>query len=165
MNPADDQVDAIVLSAEEYDAVRAALTVVADPRVGRQPPTLNSLLEQWSDMTADLEQEGYSDCAPEFHHSIWCRSALAKVWPLLPLRVRSIRQSELDCIDERYRQATVPWPGRPDDGAGWWGRRVPRRLEVEASEYREGDWPAGWETMPFPRPAAVEVITWGDVPE
>ncbi|MET8435949.1 hypothetical protein ABZV61_24790 [Streptomyces sp900116325] len=161
MNPADDHTDAIVLSAEEYDAVRAALTAGASPRAGGQPPTLNSLLEQWSDIAAELEQEGYSDCAPEFHNSIWCRSALAKVWPLLPLRVRSIRQPELDRIDEQYRQATVPWPSRPEEGAGWWNRRVPRRLEVEASEHREGDWPLGWETTPFPRPAAVEVITWG----
>ncbi|WP_405987322.1 hypothetical protein [Streptomyces sp. NBC_00872] len=111
MNPADDHPDAVVLSAEEYDAVRAAITAVARPRAGGQQPTLNSLLEQWSDIVAELEQEGYSDCAPEFHNSIWCRSALARIWPLLPLRVQSIRQPELDRIDERYRQATVPWPG------------------------------------------------------
>ncbi|MFE4176844.1 hypothetical protein ACFRR7_33185 [Streptomyces sp. NPDC056909] len=161
MNPADDHLDAVVLSAEEYDAVRAAITAGARPRAGGQQLTLNSLLEQWSGIAAELEQEGYSDCAPEFHNSIWCRSALARIWPLLPLRVRSIRQPELDRIDERYRQATVPWPGRPEDGAGWWARRVPRRLEVEASEHRERDWPLGWETTPFPRPAAVQIITWG----
>ncbi len=71
-----------------------------------------------------------------------------------------IRQPGLDRADERYRQATVPWPGRPEDGAGWWNRRVPRRLEAAASEYRGGDWPLGWESTPFPRPEAVEVITW-----
>ncbi|MFF4364879.1 hypothetical protein [Streptomyces sp. NPDC001594] len=162
MDPTDDQTDAIALSAEEYDAVRAALTAcVVGPRAGGQQPTLNSLFQQWSDIAAELEQEGYSDCAPEFHHSIRCRSVLAQAWPLLPPRVRSIRQPELDRIDEQYRRATVPWPDRPEEGAGWWDRRVPRRLEVEASEHREGDWPLGWDTTPFPRPAAVEVITWG----
>ncbi|MFG3531068.1 hypothetical protein ACGF8B_30665 [Streptomyces sp. NPDC047917] len=161
MNPTDDHTVAIVLSAEEYDAVHAALTAGAGPRTGGRPPTLNSLLEQWSGIAAELEQEDYSDCAPEFHNSIWCRSALAKVWPLLPPRVRSIRQPELDRIDEQYRRATVPLPGRPEEGAGWWSRRVPRRLEAETSEYREGGWPLGWESTPFPKPAAVEVITWG----
>lgn len=138
-----------MLSAEEYDAVRAALTNVAGARAGGQPLTLNSLLEQWSGIAVELEQ-GYSDCASEFRNAIWCRSALARVWPLLPLRVRSIRQREVNRIDERYRQATVPWPGRPEDGAGWWDRRVPRRLEGEASEHREGDWPWGWEQRHFP---------------
>ncbi|MEU2065173.1 hypothetical protein [Streptomyces sp. NPDC013455] len=40
-----------------------------------------------------------------------------------------------------------------------WTWRVPRRLEIEASERRDPDWPLGWEMMPFPRPASVEVVT------
>ena len=160
MDPSDDHTTGIALSAEEYDAVRAALAGVAGSRGGGQYPSLNSLLASWSDLV-DAVEEGYAWCAPEFGNDIWCRDALARVWPLLPPRVLSIRQPELDGIDERYRRATVPWPDRPEDGAGWWTWRVPRRLEVEASERRGPDWPLGWETMPFPRPDTVEVIAWG----
>lgn len=38
MNPADDHSDAIVLSAEEYDAVRAALTAGASPELADSRP-------------------------------------------------------------------------------------------------------------------------------
>ncbi|WP_331767732.1 hypothetical protein [Embleya sp. NBC_00896] len=161
MHPAEDHTDAAAPSAEEHSAVHAALTAVASAWRGGPPPTLNYLLAQWNGITAELEAEGYSDCAPEFHHDIWCRNTLAQVWPLLPPRIRTLRQPELDRIDDRYREATVPWPGRPQDEADWWHRRVPRRLEVEISEHREDDWPWGWEMMPFPRPDTVEIITWG----
>ncbi|MGW9211357.1 hypothetical protein ACWGR4_30830 [Embleya sp. NPDC055664] len=67
---------------------------------------------------------------------------------------------ELDGIDGRFRSATIPWPGHPDEGARWWMRRVPRRLEVEISEQRDPDRPLGWEVPPFARPASVEVVTW-----
>ncbi|MBZ4320157.1 hypothetical protein [Streptomyces huiliensis] len=155
MDRAGRHTDDIVWSAEEYDAVGAAVAGVT----GTGAHSLNSLLAQWSALVDDVE-EGYSWCAPELSHDLWCRDTLAGVWPLLPSRVRALRQPELDCIDERYRRATVPWPGRPEEGAQWWTWRVPRRLEVEASERRDPGWPLGWETMPFPRPASVEVVAW-----
>lgn len=158
MDPADSYRDEIVLSAEEYDAVRAALARVTSTGRGAQAHSLNSLLAQWSALV-DAVEEGYSWCAPELYNDLSCRNALAGVWPLLPSRVRAIMQPELDCIDVRYRRATIPWPDRPEEGARWWTWRVPRRLEVEAAEQRDPDWPLGWEMMPFPRPASVEVVT------
>ncbi|MEV7738936.1 hypothetical protein AB0O75_44015 [Streptomyces sp. NPDC088921] len=158
MDPADSHTDEVVLSAAEYDAVRAALAGVTRAGTGAQAHSLNSLLAQWSALVVEVE-EGYSWCAPELSHDLWCRNALAGVWPLLPSRVRAIRQPELDVIDVRYRRATIPWPDRPEESARWWTRRVPRRLEIEAAEQRNPDWPLGWEMMPFPRPASVEVVT------
>ncbi|MEV2198245.1 hypothetical protein AB0I02_45805 [Streptomyces phaeochromogenes] len=158
MDPADSHTDEIALSAEEYGAVRAALARVTSTGGGAQAHSLNSLLAQWSTLVDEVE-EGYSWCAPEFDHDRSCRNALAEVWPLLPPRVRAIRQLELDCVDARYRCATIPWPDRPEKGARWWTWRVPRRLEIEAGEQQGPDWPLGWEMMPFPRPASVEVVT------
>ena len=159
MDSRDDDVTDIVPTAEEYDAVGAALSGLAGRAGGGQRLSLNSLLGQWGALVDDVE-DGYPWCAPEFDNDLWCRGALANVWPLLPPRVRSIRQPELDGIDGRYRRATVPWPDRPQHGAGWWTWRVPRRLEVEASQRRGSDWPWGWETLPFPRPDTVDVVAW-----
>ncbi|MFD3613630.1 hypothetical protein ACFWXA_37490 [Streptomyces atroolivaceus] len=158
MDPADSHTDETVLSAEEYDAVRAALAGVTRTGAGAQAHSLNSLLAQWSALVDEVE-EGYSWCAPELSNDLKCRNALAGVWPLLPSRVRALRQPELDGIDVRYRRATTPWPDHPEEGARWWTWRVPRRLEIEAPEQRDPGWPLGWETMPFPRPASVEVVT------
>ncbi|MFI7320246.1 hypothetical protein [Streptomyces venezuelae] len=158
MDPVESHTDEVVLSAEEYDAVRAAVAGVTRTGPGAQAPSLNSLFAQWNALVDEVE-EGCSWCAPDFRHDLMCRDRLAEAWPLLPSRVRAIRQPELDGIDERYRSATIPWPGRPEAGARWWTRRVPRRLAIEASEQRDPDWPLGWEMMPFPRPASVEVVT------
>ncbi|MFJ8018348.1 hypothetical protein [Streptomyces sp. NPDC096339] len=159
MDRADESTDAIAPSAEEYAAVRTAVAAVAPTWAGGQPVSLGGLFDGWRDL-ADEVEEGYSWCAPELDNDTWCRSVLARIWPMLPARVREIRGPELDAIDERYRRATVPWPGRPEDGADWWTWRVPRRLMVEASDQRGEDWPADWGMMPFPRPASVEVIPW-----
>jgi len=147
-------------SAEEYDAVQAALTAVAPARAGGPPVTLNALFDRWRSTAREVE-EGYAWCAPELSNDIWCRSVLAKIWPMLPARVQETRQPELDSLDQRYRRATIAWPGHAEDdaAAAWWTRRVPRRLEVEAPEQRGEGWPPGWEMMPFPRPDSVEVIS------
>ncbi|WP_338682819.1 hypothetical protein QD712_13435 [Streptomyces acidiscabies] len=150
MDPADGHTTELVLSAEEYEAIRTG--------AGEQVLSLNSLLARWSTLVNEVE-EGYSWCAPEFSNDLWCRNTLARVWLLLPSRVRTMRQSELDGIDERYRRATIPWTNRPEESAQWWTWRVPRLLEIEASEQRDPDWPLGWEMMPFPRPMSVEVFT------
>lgn len=151
----------MALTAGEYDAVHTALEAAAGSPTGGPSSTLNSLLTEWENMAAELAADGYADCAPEFDHDIRCRDTLADVWHRLPPRIRALRQPELDRIDERYRQATSPWPGYPEDEAGWWHRRVPRRLNVERSVHREDDWPCGWEMMPFPKPDAVEITFWG----
>lgn len=139
------------LTAEEYDAVRAAVLAGADAR-----STLNSLLTQWCELVAEVE-EGYGWCRPELSNDLWCRGALARVWPRLPERVRALRQPELDAYDDRFRAATVPWPDRPEGGR-WWERRIPRTLEAEAGETRRQGWPMGWDMMPFPKPDEVEVV-------
>ncbi|MFI8823914.1 hypothetical protein [Streptomyces sp. NPDC053431] len=159
MDRANEREDGLSLSADEYDAVRAAFTAVAPTWAGGQPVSLDGLLAHWRGM-ADEVEEGYCWCAPELHNDLWCRSSLAKIWPMLPARVQEIRRPELDAFDERYRRATVPWPGRSEVGANWWTWRVPRRLVVEASELRGEGWPLGWDMMPFPRPDSVEVVPW-----
>ncbi|MGW6054225.1 hypothetical protein [Streptomyces sp. NPDC055189] len=162
MDPTDGRTDDIVLSVEEYDAVRAAVARAVGTCTctggGAPAHSLNSLFEGWSAL-ADEVEEGYSWCGPDLVHDLWCRDTLAGVWPLLPPRVRAIRQPELDGIDVRFRRATIPWPDRPQEGAGWWRWRVPRCLAVESAEQRDPDWPLGWEMMPFSRPASVEVVT------
>ncbi|MCX5403748.1 hypothetical protein OHA37_07600 [Streptomyces sp. NBC_00335] len=158
MDPEEEHGGEVVLSAAEYEAVGAALSSLPGPARGGPAPSLDHLLQRWKDLVDEVE-EGYGWCAPELDNDLACRAALARIWPLLPPRVRAIRQPELDSADERYRLATVPWPGRPEATAGWWKWRIPRRLEVEACEERGTDWPTGWEMMPFPRPAAVEVST------
>lgn len=82
--------DSLALSAEEYDAVQAAVTAVAPTWAGGQRVTLNALFDRWKDMTDEVE-EGYSWCAPELSNDIWCRGVLAKIWPMLPARVQEIR--------------------------------------------------------------------------
>ncbi|MDI2127601.1 hypothetical protein [Yinghuangia seranimata] len=144
------------LSAADAEAVQAAVDAVVGTSADGQPTTLNVLIERWR-LTVKGMDEPYSWCAPEFHHDIRYRTILAEVWPRLPARVQALRQPELDRSDEIFRQVTVPWPGRPEDEDGWWTRRIPRVLEVEESELREGDWPLGWEMMPFPKPDSVTV--------
>ncbi|MEU5317526.1 hypothetical protein AB0G67_12480 [Streptomyces sp. NPDC021056] len=139
------------LTAEEYDAVRAAVLAGADGR-----STLNSLLAGWCDLVADVK-EGYGRSRPELSNDLWCRGALARVWPRLPERVRALRQPELDAYDDRFRAATVPWPDLAEGGR-WWDRRIPRRLDVEAGEARWQGWPMGWDMMPFPKPDEVDVV-------
>ncbi|WP_037619732.1 hypothetical protein [Streptomyces aureus] len=152
--------DCLAASAETYDAVQAAINGVAPHWAGGQPVTLNGLFVRWRGLVHEVE-ESYLWCAPELGNDIWCRGVLARIWPRLPARVRECRQPELDALDERYRRATIPWPGHADDGDDWWSWRVPRRLEIEASEQRGEGWPSGWEMMPFPKPDSVEVIARG----
>ncbi|MFI1170021.1 hypothetical protein [Streptomyces melanogenes] len=158
MDRADEHDSRFSLSAEEYEAVQAAVASVARTWAGGQPLTFNALFGRWKGVTARVE-EGYSWCAPELANDIWCRSVLAQAWPLLPPRVQTVMGPELDRVDERYRRATVAWPGQSETEGEWWHRRVPRRLEVEPSELRDADWPLGWEMMPFPKPDSVEIYT------
>ncbi|MGW5637460.1 hypothetical protein [Streptomyces sp. NPDC003832] len=149
--------DGTPLSREEYEAVHSAVAVGVGTWPGGQPCTLNSLFGRWRSVVAEIE-EGYSWCAPELDNDIWCRGALARVWPLLPPRVRSLRQPALHELDERFRTATIPWPGRPEEAGRWWHRRIPRRLEAEADDPRDRGWPSGWAMMCFPKPDEVHVI-------
>ncbi|AVT36907.1 hypothetical protein [Plantactinospora sp. BB1] len=146
--------DEVVLTAEEYDGVYAAVAAGAGPRPGGQRPTLNSLLEGW-DLIVDEVAEGYSWSDAEFRNDIACRGILARVWPLLPPRVRAIRQPELDTIDDRFRAVTVPWPGRPS-GEAWWEWRIPRLLDFGTGGLTAHGWPPDWN-LPFPRPDTVRL--------
>ncbi|GLV88424.1 hypothetical protein Slala03_81130 [Streptomyces lavendulae subsp. lavendulae] len=146
------------LTTEEQKAVHAALVSAgADRWAGGQPCTFHSLLARWADEVAGVE-EGYSWCAPELANDIWCRTALAHVWPLLPPRVQSAWQPRLHELDGRFRAATVQWPGRGGDEGHWWKWRIPRLLEAEAGDPCKGGWPSGWEMMPFPKPDSVQVV-------
>lgn len=160
MEPAPGSADDVQLTPQEYDAVRTAVATGADRWAGGQECTFNNLLERWRGLTADLEDsDGYSWCGPELSNDVWCRSALAKVWPLLPTRVQQIRQAELDELDARFLAATVPWPGHETE-LQWWQWRIPRILAAEYGERYDGGWPMGWSMMSFPKPDSVEVTTW-----
>ncbi|WP_405791043.1 hypothetical protein OG753_31585 [Streptomyces sp. NBC_00029] len=146
------------MTTEEQTAVHAAMVAAgADRRPGGRTRTFHALLEGWGVEVAGVE-EGYAWCGPEFDNDISCRSTLADVWPLLPPRVRSARQPRLDELDERFRAATIEWPGRGDEEQ-WWMWRIPRLLVIEPGDPYEGGWPAGWTMMPFPKPDSVRVIT------
>jgi hypothetical protein len=84
---------------------------------------------------------------------------LARVWPLLPERVRRSRQPELDEADHRFHAATMQWPGHNTDEDQWWKWRIPRLLQADPDEHFERGWPDGWEMMPFPKPDSVEIMT------
>ncbi|MEU2395573.1 hypothetical protein [Streptomyces sp. NPDC007369] len=152
-----DHADETPLTAEEYAAVHAAVSTGAGHRIDGQPWTLNSLFEAWEDLVEEVE-EGYGWCAPELDNDLWCRAALARVWPLLPPRVQTLRRPELDALDARFRTATVPWPDRGEEPHGWWTLRIPRNLVIEAGEAFRKGWPMGWGMLPFPKPDEVEVI-------
>ncbi|MFC5719896.1 hypothetical protein ACFP1Z_06850 [Streptomyces gamaensis] len=123
-----------------------------------EPCTLPQLLASWGSLVAQVE-EGYAWCKPEFDNDIWCRGALAKVWPLLPPRVRAVCQPRLDGLDDRFRAATIPWPGHDEEPPqDWWHWRIPRLLEAGTEECGTLGWPEGWEIMPFPRPEGVELV-------
>ncbi|MFE2171253.1 hypothetical protein ACFXB3_40245 [Streptomyces sp. NPDC059447] len=143
------------LTAEEYEAVRAAVAVGARGRSW----TLNSLFAAWRDVVEDVE-EGYGLSAPEFGGELTCRDVLAATWPLLPPRVRAVRRPGLDELDGRFRAATTPWPDRPEEPPQWWHRRIPLVLEAEAGLPRPDGWPLGWEFLPFPKPDGVRVVEW-----
>lgn len=161
MDPiAPESADEPFLTAEEYEAVREAVRTVAGSSGARQPRTPNSLLEQWNELVDEVE-EGYGWSAPELANDLGCRTALARLWRLLPPRVRAVRQRELEEIDRRFRSATVDWPGHDDPEGLWWLRRVPRRLDAETSGRSAHGWPLGWEVMAFPKPEAVEITDWG----
>lgn len=144
----------------EIEAIVDALLaeVGASTWAGGQRCTLDSLLHRW-DLLAEEVDDGYSFTAPEFSNDGWCRGILAAVWPRLPARVRDAGQARLERADARFIAATIPWPDREDE-ARWWRWRIPRALGVLSDEGYESGWPLGWEMMPFPKPAEVEVTAW-----
>ncbi|MFF6776577.1 hypothetical protein ACFY8W_23905 [Streptomyces sp. NPDC012637] len=135
----------------------AAVSTGAGRWAGGQPCTLNSLIAAWGDVVAEVE-DGYSWCAPELDNDLWCRDALARVWPHLPPRVAALRLPELAELDRRFRAATTSWPGEGDENQRWWHRRVPRTLAAEAGGQRLRGWPSGWGMLPFPKPGCVRVV-------
>ncbi|MEV5973119.1 hypothetical protein [Streptomyces sp. NPDC051921] len=145
------------LTAEECAGVRAALTAVTPHGAGGQEWTLALLFSAWRDVVSEVE-EGYAWCAPELDNDTWCRDALARVWPLLPPRVRELRRPELDALDARFRTATIAWPDRSEEPPRWWEYRIPRILRAEPGERRRLGWTEGWAMLPFPKPAEVEVV-------
>ncbi|MFI8266632.1 hypothetical protein [Streptomyces sp. NPDC085665] len=148
--------DEVFLTAEEYEAVHAAVRTTAGSRGAGQTRTLNLLLEQWNEVVHEVD-EGYGWSAPELSDDLACRTALARLWRLLPPRVRAIRQPELDEIDRRFHSTTVGWPGRNEQEGQWWLRRVPRRLEAETARRSAHGWHMGWDVMAFPKPEAVQI--------
>lgn len=151
-----EQDDRAPLTGDEYAAVRAAVLAATGRRATDGGPTLNALFGQWHALVAEVE-EGYGWSAVELSNDLWCRGALERAWPLLPPRVRAVRAPELDALDERFRAATLARPGEALAGGCWWERRVPRCLRAEPGEPLVRGWPAGWSTMPFPRPDEVVV--------
>ncbi|MFJ5924616.1 hypothetical protein ACIQF6_18655 [Kitasatospora sp. NPDC092948] len=112
-------------------------------------------MTRWQQQVEEAE-EGCSWSWPEFSNDLGCRTALAAEWPQLAVPVREAWEPELRRLDERFRAATIPWPG--PGGGRWWMRRIPRLIEAEAvAGCDERGWPVGWEMMPFAKPDAVRV--------
>ncbi|MFE5558034.1 hypothetical protein [Streptomyces sp. NPDC056544] len=151
--------DGMRMATQEHEdaAVHAAMVAAdADRWDGGQPCTFSALLDYWGHQVAGVE-EGYAWCLDDFDYEIWCRTRLARVWPLLPPQFRSAQKPALDELDGRFRAATIEWPGRGGEEQ-WWLWRFPRLLGVEPGDSYDGGWPAGWVRMPFPKPDAVRVI-------
>lgn len=144
-------------SAEESAAVREAVAATVGRHPGGGEWSFATLFTEWRGVVAEVEA-GYSWSAPELSNDTFRRSALAKVWPLLPDRLANLWQSELDELDAHFRAATIAWPGHADDEPEWWRWRIPRRLEAEPDEPLDRGWPTGWDMTPFPRPAEVDVV-------
>ncbi|CAM5544037.1 hypothetical protein [Streptomyces aurantiogriseus] len=120
-------------------------------------PRAHACLTRWRELVCEVE-EGYGWSGPELANDLFCRTQLAAVWRLLPEKVRTARQAELEALDERFRAATIPFPGHEQLTGQWWTWRVPRVLEVEPGLPRHRGWPMGWEMMPFPKPDQVDVV-------
>ncbi|MFF0390051.1 hypothetical protein ACFYS8_15400 [Kitasatospora sp. NPDC004615] len=130
----------------------------ADRRAGASPGAVSVLMRQWRQEVEGVE-EGYSWCAPELMNDLGCRTTPAEEWPQLAAAVREAWEPELRGLDERFRAATIPWPGHGDGDGQWWMWRIPRLIYAEPGERcDERGWPAGWDMMPFAKPDAVRVI-------
>ncbi|MFI5987828.1 hypothetical protein ACIBEA_44135 [Streptomyces sp. NPDC051555] len=111
--------DVGALDADDYESVhRASRSLTA--LYGTL--TLNAALEAWEAWVQDAEDGFDPELVWEYEDELRCRRWLAAAWPVLTERVRAARQAELDALDARYRLATVPLPGQPDD-ARWHSRR------------------------------------------
>ena len=144
-------------SAEEIAAVREAVAATVGRHLGGGEWSFNTLFTEWRSVVAEVEA-GYSWSAPEFSNDVCKRSALARVWPLLPDRLAHLWQGELDELDARFRAATIARPGHTEDEPAWWSWRIPRRLEAEPDEPLHRGWPTGWDMTPFPRPVDIDVV-------
>ena len=145
------------LSAEEITAVHNAVETAMGPHPGGGEWSFATLFLAWRRMAAEVE-DGYAWSAPELSNDVFCRGALARVWPLLPDRLANLWRSELDALDTRFRAATIAWPGHAEDAPEWWRWRIPRRLEAEPDEPLYRGWPSGWDMLSFPRPVEIEIV-------
>lgn len=147
------------LTAEDYESVHRAGRLLAEQGWSRVF-TLNQMLQDWQELIETLEEEDY-DCvfAHEWDHDLRCRDWLQSAWPVLTRRIQELRRPELDALDERYRNATVPIPRTDQRHAvsnyGPWHDRRPRVIHTDCPL----DLPESW--LPLdpngPRPRLLTI--------
>ncbi|MGY3064165.1 hypothetical protein ACVWZD_008463 [Streptomyces sp. TE3672] len=91
---------------------------------------MNEALDQWRLVVEDIEEGVDTQWAWEYHNELFCRDWLYEAWPLLTARVRALRQSLLDGLDERFAAATAPMRKPGDELPETWS---------PAPEYVEDD--------------------------
>ncbi len=73
-------------------------------------------------------------------------------------RLSFLWRAHPDELDVCFRTATIPWPDRVEDDELRWEWRIPRLLEADAADSREGGQSSGRDATPFPGPDSVHVI-------
>ncbi|MBA9003475.1 hypothetical protein [Thermomonospora cellulosilytica] len=143
------------LSEEDYASIHRAGRLLAEQGWGAVV-TLNQMMDAWRELVETLEQEEYDSIfAYEWDHDLRCRDWLHTAWPMLTARIQELRAPELQALDDRYRQATVPLqtPDQPscdphDPPTRWWHHRRPRVVNTDHSK----DLPRSWSLPETPIP-------------
>lgn len=144
----DDRED-VALTAEDYESVLVAMRMLSSRY--RSGWTLNEALDQWRLVVEDIEEGVDTQWAWEYHNELFCRDWLYEAWPLLTARVRALRQSFLDGLDERFDAATAPMRKKRKKGSvlghcggKWWHDRYPRLVSGEPGD----ELPETWSPAP-----------------
>lgn len=141
----DDRED-VALTAEDYESVLVAMRMLSSRY--RSGWTLNEALDQWRLVVEDIEEGVDTQWAWGYHNELFCRDWLYEAWPLLTARVRALRQSLLDGLDERFAAATAPMR-KQETALGhrrgkWWHDRYPRLVSGEPGD----ELPETWSPAP-----------------
>jgi hypothetical protein len=142
------------LSEDDYTCIQRAGHVLAGQGWGRVF-TLNQMLDAWQGLIEALEEEGHDSAfAYDWHDDLRCRDWLHAAWPMLTHRIQELRLPQLQALDDRYREVTVPirTSGQPPSGlhdlnSRWWHTRRPRVIHTD---HPQDELPQGWSPPETP---------------